>query len=82
MYGKGVVREIRSTTSIVVEPSTWLLANNKAPVFYLNSESTILESEYVTSTETTQPTDSKEESTTTTTQTPTEPAKKKGCIIS
>lgn len=80
MYGKGVVREIRTSTSIVVEPSTWVLANNKAPVFYLNSESTILEAEYNAKTETPAVTESKEENTSAPTST--EPAKKKGCIIS
>jgi ElaB/YqjD/DUF883 family membrane-anchored ribosome-binding protein len=46
MYGKGVVRQVRSATSIVVVPSTWVLANNATPVFYLNSESLVLESEH------------------------------------
>jgi hypothetical protein len=78
VYGKGVVRQVRSATSIVVEPSAWLLANQKPPVFYLNSESLLLESEYnakLSETQTAnQSTDDKS---------PAEPAKKKGgCTIS
>jgi hypothetical protein len=85
MYGKGVVREIRSPSSIVVVPSTWLLANDKAPVFYLNSESVILESEYLSSkpeTESSTPVTSTEGSTAAPAAAPAEPAKKKGCTIS
>lgn len=79
MYGKGVVRQVRSADSIVVEPSAWLLANNKSPVFYLNSESLVLESEYnATKSETAQSqqpsTDDKSPAA--------EPAKKKGCTVS
>jgi hypothetical protein len=36
-YGKGFVKDIREKDGIViVEPSTWILANKKPPVFYLN----------------------------------------------
>jgi hypothetical protein len=83
VYGKGVIREIRSPSSIVVIPSTWLLANDKAPIFYLNTESVVLESEYLAS---------KSEAEAESTATPAEkstatpaaepPAKKKGCTIS
>ena len=84
MYGPGVVIEIRSSTSLIVQPSTWLLANNKPPVFYLNSESVISESDYNTAkTEAAQPiTTEPNNSTPSTPAETTEPPKKKGCIIS
>lgn len=78
MYGRGVIRQIRSATSIVVEPSTWKLANDKPPVFYLNSESLVLESEYVASQQSQTETPSSQE---VASQSSTEPAKKKGCVI-
>ena len=38
-YGKGNVKEIRHHDNIViVQPSTWLLANNKPPLYFLNSK--------------------------------------------
>jgi hypothetical protein len=36
MYGVAIVTEIRSETSIVAVPTSWVLANNKPPVFFLN----------------------------------------------
>ena len=36
-YGKGTIKQIREHDNMVlVEPLTWLLANNKPPVFYMN----------------------------------------------
>jgi hypothetical protein len=83
MYGKGVVRQVRSATSIVVVPSTWVLANNATPVFYLNSESLVLESEYNASiSETAVATPASAEEKTPDDKNPSEPAKKKGCTVS
>lgn len=35
-YGEGVVLEIRLGDKIVVQPTTWNLANNQRPTFYMN----------------------------------------------
>jgi hypothetical protein len=35
-YGKGQILEIRDSGVVVVSPTNWLLANGKAPIFYLN----------------------------------------------
>jgi hypothetical protein len=34
-YGVGIVKQITST-SVIVEPTTWRLANNSVPTFYMN----------------------------------------------
>ena len=33
-----MVAEVRVDSSLVVVPTTWVLANNKPPVFYLNPD--------------------------------------------